>query len=475
MSTNYSIDLHCHPTLKPYNRSFPHDLNSSDPKSTSSVWYSQTPTVWAKFKNIFLTITQFTQADFSTLLKGNVRIVCFSLSPLEKGFFVSRFGDGKVVDYAVDLITGVGTEKVEFVQENINYFSELMKEYNFLIPLNNQPIDIDGKSCKYILVNHFSQIEANMTDENVVLLIPTIEGTHAFCEDNNQRYDEEQIIRNIQKVKLLEFPPLFISLSHHFYNEIAGHAYSLGDGMQKLINQSFGADTSITGLGLNVLKHLLDNSQGKRILPDIKHMSRLSRMQFYALLETPEYNNQTIPIIVSHGAVNGLPTVYSADNEETDNGLFYRGDVNFYDDELVVIAKSGGLFGLQLDERRIVSKSRLKKIRYKLSRKKMLIAQSKLLWNQVEHIAKVLDKAGQKSWDIISIGSDFDGVVNPLKGFWTASEFPMLAKYLLKHAHSYLNSLRNTLSAENRDIKPEELIDKIFKQNALDFFKRNLQ
>lgn len=475
MSSNYFVDLHCHSTLKPYGRSFPDNQNSSDPTKTSSIWHSVNPGIWAKIKNIILSITQFTQADFSTLLKARVIIIGTSISPIEKGFFVSGVGDGKTVSAVANIVAGVGKPKIEFIKHNFNYFSELMNEYNFLLQLNNQTIYINGESCKYVVVNHFSQIESNISEKNVLLVIPSIEGSHVFCDNNNQRSEDQPILVNVEKVKKLEYPPLFISLAHHFYNELAGHAYSLSKGLQKFLKQDFGANTSITGLGLKVVDLLLDKTKGKRILIDIKHMSRLVRRQYYDILKSPEYMGQDIPLIVSHGAVNGRPTVYSDEEHGSDNGLFHGGDINFYDDELVLIARSKGIFGIQLDERRAAGKNNLKKIRFKLNRKKMLNAQSDLLWNQIEHIAIVLDKAGLASWNTVTIGSDYDGGVDPLNGFWTAAEYPMLARYLLKHAQIFYNSPENILSDNNRNIDPQEIIRKIFSENAYEFLKRNLQ
>jgi hypothetical protein len=45
----------------------------------------------------------------------------------------------------------------------------------------------------------------------------------------------------------------------------------------------------------------------------------------------------------------------------------------------------------------------------------MLYEKSRLVWNQVRHIAEVLDKNGRKARNTAAIGSDFDGIVDPLK------------------------------------------------------------
>ena len=71
---------------------------------------------------------------------------------------------------------------------------------------------------------------------------------------------------------------------------------------------------------------------------DIKHMSRAVRLAFYNILET-RYTDEKIPIIVSHGAVNGYPGLTNY-NGKVKNGLFNGDDINFFDDEIIRIARS---------------------------------------------------------------------------------------------------------------------------------------
>jgi hypothetical protein len=156
MSLSFFIDLHCHSTLKPFGLSFPENKNSTNPKKAFSIWHSNSPGFLKKLINLFFGLTHFTQADFSTLISGNVRIIGASLYPFEKGFFVSRFGKSNAFDSAGDYITGIGKAKIEFVQNNLNYFSELCYEYEFLISLNNQWVEINGKKYSYRLINRFS-------------------------------------------------------------------------------------------------------------------------------------------------------------------------------------------------------------------------------------------------------------------------------------------------------------------------------
>ena len=57
---------------------------------------------------------------------------------------------------------------------------------------------------------------------------------------------------------------------------------------------------------------MLDTSQGNRILPDIKHMSVAARKEYYALLDSGKDEFKDIPIVISHGACNGLASFENA-------------------------------------------------------------------------------------------------------------------------------------------------------------------
>ena len=92
------------------------------------------------------------------------------------------------------------------------------------------------------------------------------------------------------------------------------------------------------------------------------------RIKYYSLLES-EYLNHDIPIIVSHGAVNGYPSVYNNSRKNDENGPFWGRDINFYDDEIINIARSHGIFGIQLDDRLIANEVNEKKSNIQISAK----------------------------------------------------------------------------------------------------------
>jgi microsomal dipeptidase-like Zn-dependent dipeptidase len=97
---------------------------------------------------------------------------------------------------------------------------------------------------------------------------------------------------------------------------------------------------------------------------------------------------------------------------------------------------------------------------------------SALLWNQVQHIAELLDKNDLFSWDCISIGSDFDGLIDPLNAFWTAEEMPFLSDFLERHAYNYMQGRGKQVLKPYNQIAADEIVSRIFADNALRFMKQ---
>ncbi|MCD4771876.1 MAG: dipeptidase [Bacteroidales bacterium] len=476
METKF-VDLHCHPSLKPFGKSFKKiaGKNNPDISKENSIWYYDPPTVFDKFFNIVASLTKFTQSDFSTMSYGNAHVIFVSLYPLEKGFVVDKLGTGLGGDLLKNLVMGISKKRIDHLQEMDDYFTDLESIYDYYKQLDGEIFRLKGKKHRYIIISNFAEIENDInTEVKTIYVVFTIEGANVFNSGLiNQTANEDEILTNIDKVKNWDNKLFFIGMAHHFYNELCGHAQSLHGIPEMVSDQTDGMNSGFTDLGIKVLHRLLDNTNGKRVLIDIKHMSVDSRNKYYQMLED-KYATENIPLVVSHGAVNGL----RSDNEKViDNhntkGKFQEDDINIYDDEIIRIARSNGIFGIQLDERRVANKDELKKAGNRILRKKMLSKRSKLLWNQIQHIAEILDKAGLFAWSIQSVGSDFDGLINPLNGFWTAKQMSLLSTYLLKHAEAYLASPQSVNLNQNNRISAEEIIERFIHNNAYEFLRRN--
>jgi microsomal dipeptidase-like Zn-dependent dipeptidase len=272
-------------------------------------------------------------------------------------------------------------------------------------------------------------------------------------------------------VKSWDHVPFFVTFSHHFNNFLCGHAKSLTGVVGGVTDQSVGLGDGFTQLGIDVLKLALDRTQGKRIYIDVKHMSAKGREEYYKMLDT-DFAGDDIPIIVSHGAANGLRSSKErvVDGKSTGFKLLPE-DINFYDDEIVRLAKSGGIFGLQLDERRVANAQTLKSTKHSVFMNKIRHYRAELLWNQIQHIAELLDRHDMYAWDCMALGTDFEGVINPLNGYLTAETLVHLEEYVERWAYDYMNGAGKQLKPYNC-ITPSEIVNRIFHSNGLAFIKR---
>lgn len=455
---NIHVDIHCHPSLKPYGKSFnlhPAGQNSSNPKEENSLWHYNPPGVADKLLNYIGGLTKFSQANASSLAYGDVKVICTALYPLESGFVKTKLGTNIIGDTLQNFVTGIGKNRIDYLQQITDYFEDVEREYNYYVQLHN--VAVEGP-MKYIIARNYSDIEA--ADENTICIVITIEGLHVL----NTTAPDEQVLANVDKLKAWTYKPFFVTVAHHFWNRLCGHASSLSGIVGSVTDQSENINTGITELGWKVIDKLLNNEN--RILIDIKHMSALSRQQYLATY--PQ-----VPVIMSHGAANGWRNMneHVVDLKDTGYKLLQE-DINFYDDEIVIMAKSNGIIGLQLDERRIAGAATLSDTPHSLFRNKIMHYRSALLWNQVQHIAELLDKNDLFSWDNMAIGSDFDGLIDPLNAFWTAEEIPFLSDFLERHAYNYMETRGKQVLKPFNQVSANEIVSRIFSDNALRFMKQ---
>ena len=475
---NNYVDLHCHPALKPYGKSFNYKKkgwNNPHRSRRNSIWKYDPPSLTDKLLNYVINLTKFSQSNFTSLAKGDVRIVFASLYPLEKGFFVNDIKSDFLRDLTGNFATGIGKKRIDAVQAMTNYFQDLEREYDFYKQLNEKIIRLPEGQFRYKLVNNYSEVEDIFKEDQIgprtIAVVFTIEGLHVLNSNLNKPPNETDFLKNLKKIKAWDTPPLIVGLAHHFWNHLCGHAVSFTNLVAKNVNQLEGMDSGITPLGLTIIHELLDTTNGKRILIDVKHMNTKSRNEYYALLEGNQ-NYSNVPIVVTHGAANGMPS--ASDNKQKGSSVAHKlnnVDINFYNDEIIRIARSKGIFGLQLDERRVASKQTLKETKKSVRRSKIMHYRSELLWNQIQHIAEVLDTEGIFAWDMMAIGSDFDGIIDPLNSFWTSEELPYLADFLERHAFNYMKTSKFKKS-ENK-IDADDIVNRIMSSNGLDFLKRN--
>ncbi|MEO8108577.1 MAG: hypothetical protein ABI594_01025 [Ginsengibacter sp.] len=502
MESHFFVDVHCHPSIKAYARSYALKTGeqAKDPRNRSSIWHQDAPSLFDKVKNYIASLTNFIQSDATSLLRGRVCVACLSFYPQEKSFFVNKMGTGIVSDTLTKLATEFGQERIDHLQSLTSYWEDLRIEMNFLCQQENVEQKIDGKKVTYQIARSYADIEladrGGELGETKVIFVPTIEGGHIFDQVMNSHIPagtfpggipDDVLAVTLQRVKELRgskngyIKPAFITFAHHFWNGLCGQARSLGGLVKCVVDQENGLNGGFTAAGYEVARALLRDEKdenGKDIKPviiDIKHMSRQSRLDYFEFLKT-EFPDKTIPLIASHAGATGLSQPGGSNaTPAAQEGLYMEDDINFFDDELLQIEQSAGLVGIQLDERRIGSKQALRNAKGNIRRRDILYAWSKLVWNQVRHMAELLDMNGRYAWGIQALGTDFDGIIDPINGYWTAETLDDLDDYLIKHVFNYLKEVSQPcplMQERNKAISAEEVVERVMTSNALNFLSK---
>jgi hypothetical protein len=500
---SFSIDLHCHPNYKPFARAHtenaqPPGAQSNSPGQRSSLWHYDPPRLTDKLANYFIGVTKFSQNNLTAALYGRLLVMVVGLGTVEKFFFKNKLGTSPITDLLDDFAAEFGKNRINVIEAMVNYWEDFQREMKFMEEMENEAVKIDGHWYTYRLPKNFMDLQQNIelnekeetgkskTNPIIISIIPACEGLHILNCGLERDCDPNEVKQNAIALKNMTNAPWFVTFSHHFYNELCGHARSLRRQIGKLTNQEEGINSPFVPLGMEVVDILLNKTQGRRILIDVKHMSAIARREFYELRRT-KYNNE-VPIIISHGVCNGLPTlgakvsnypelgntfinplenVLGGDGQFKDHNL-----INFFDDEIVEMVRSEGIIGIQLDERRLASDETIDRVKHSLWKNKIMHYRSELLWRQIQYMAELLDDHGLYAWGNMAIGSDYDGLVDPLNSFWTAEQYDDLASFLERHAFNYFDKHSDRLKHPFNKISADLVIQNIFRDNAWNFLRR---
>lgn len=461
-------DLHCHPNLK----TFGHSFDEVTPNAKQDLWYTERAGVLARLLKQYAGITRFSQCDLSSMARAGSKLAFVSLYPFEKGFFINAAGGGALSATLSDWITGIGYNRVRHIQRHTNYFEDLQKEYQFFLSGSRKRV-VEGQEFRWAPISNKEGVDHTLNTPGEMGVVFSIEGAHVFNTGlglYGRATDPKEVFENIDAVKSWKYPPVFITLAHNFNNDLCGHARSL-DPLEPFVDQKNNLGLGFSPLGEEVVGKLLSPQGGCSILIDLKHMSLTSRKRYYEILAHHYPKATDIPIIVSHGAVVGT----KFDGTESISGrraLFYDADINFYDEEILNIYRSGGLFALQLDSRRIASDASLKKISRKLNDKECTAQSAQIVWHQIQYVAELLDMHECFAWGTACIGSDFDGTINPLNGIQTVEDFPAMARELVQLADRYLSNSNPLRLKENREVNPRSVVENFCLGNAAGFLKK---
>lgn len=450
-----------------------------------------------------------------------------------------------------------------------------------------------------------------------VLLGKSAQGTpkrNRLLLEKTDSVDVQEMLGNIERLKHWPRPVFFITFSHIIWNKLAGNANALDTEKNKLTKVGLRKaaatgtfrraartqpNTGVGGispfsyddaaaveeglikgnpkwknatydngtaawvyypentLGRLALLELLNQKSGRRILPDMRHASIKTRLDYYYLLDSlRKADHDTIPVLFSHAAASGeamrLATLtglrpHSDRYDEIDNpatyyrdlldqpmpltdiprykpyfgrsnasqqldeqdlpkaddlGWFQPSSVNLANEEMDIVCASGGLVGLTLEQRALgTSMPRWTKdqVYGRVAIEKMLrdtLAQQFPIYtknqDQEEFIRRFLVAAPffrnlshlvlatseqYDPWRHIGIGSDFDGLIDPLDYFHTSDRLPELEQFMIDnfalYCRLYKQPMDRLLTRRSHTYTAEEAMRRVFSLNGIAFISRH--
>ncbi len=478
MARDFFVDIHAHPTLRAYNTVVTEGQRNIWEKTHNPTF--DTPLGrWARMKS--REIAKHSQANFYNYAEGNVRIVFDALYPFEKGFLNLRKLPTAMLgrqgsDLLLQTITGFDPHQINALRKNHNYFQELLGQYAFLA--KGQGLSPDGR-YSYQLAGNYAEAKAiTDSDPNKIAVVVTIEGAHALncglpTVKGKPATSEFELLQNIGTIKAWKAAPLFINLAHHFYNELCGHTRSMKQGMYQTVNQKQGIGEGITALGWKVIHELLAADNGRRVLIDTKHMSLKARKEYYKMLESNNRlnSNSRVPIVCSHTGISAHKT-FKASGRKRDKTRkmrktnFNNWSINISDEEIKIIAASGGMIGIMVDKGMLGSNHRIAAI---ADIEENLGRKDALLELVAQNIFQTVHAVGNKSgWDLLALGTDYDGMITHLDMYHEAATLPDFRSDLV-------DFLKRTRYSQElwHGYEPEEMVQKVMQTNALSFLEKH--
>jgi len=494
------IDIHVNTSKKPFNsRSTGLKYGLWEPMfHECGLEVDRSKTV---MQNVGDVVPKQSQSNLEALVQGHTRIACLNLSPIEQPFIGTNSAlTDKNKKRTISCISGVDANQLFLRRKEIDYFKDLVENINFVERFENKPYIINGFQYDFSLIRSPKDLDNVLNDQSKVGMILTIEGGHAlghsiYINDGITDLAEyrDLILNNVDRLKgsqplidgsdiYLDVPILWISLCKNYSSGLGGHANALTKAQQSIFSKATGVNNKETELGVDVIDRLISKDRGRRILIDIKHMSLDFRLRYYKTIERSEILGDGIPIVCSHCAVSGLSkknALYKKRDEDSKNNNYYLNhwQQNLCAEDIKKIYDSNGLIGVTLDKIVLSGQTALTEISETLpktvQKRKACV---KILLANILTIVKTINE--ERAWDIISIGSDFDEMFEPLDTYQSAEDLPQLAIDLQRFLERP-EAIHDLFSEEDIrelmfDLTPAEITSKIMTGNAYHFIKRHL-
>lgn len=490
------IDMHSHSALKPF--------YARNGQKNYSIWErvehdcrQEILNLTEPFKNRRL---YHSQANLKSAIKGNNRLSCQVLYPIERNYFRSTFYTTENILPFITCLWGWDMNARIIMDLEHDYFRELVYQIRYLFKEQEHTESIGGRLYSFKLLQSGEEVDAVLRLPNIVGGVLAVEGGHSL---SSARYldsievdpegFEREVMANVDRLKglrslvdgvdyQLDVPVFYIRLANVFPNGLVGQAlqieseFAAAYGTPQRLNEGF------SSLGQKVVTQLLNKQQGYRILVDVGGMSVESRKWYYQKVHNYHYNQDTVPIIATHVGISGESwedKPYRLEDKPSKNNDSWLNHYqrNLARQDIKAIVASKGLIALSTDINVLAGtlfKEKLESLVPNSATTKKLMVEI-----LVANMCKIIHSAQRKeAWDVICIGSNFDGLNQVLDHYNKAADFNDLAADLEAFFENP-QAIEGLYTAE--EIKEfmygysaEKLVQKIMRENALRVLRKHL-
>lgn len=458
------------------------------------------------------------QASLSMMAAGGMNLIAIALHPPE----AAMMKDKLIIKIASeDQTRYINEEKRIRIAAGDSYYQLLNEELDHL----EQHLQHAGKQLK--IISRISEYDP--ADSDTIHAILNVEGPHAFYGKRSGTSLAQRVadVRdNLESFTVQRGVRIFaMNIAHLEQNDFCNHAF----GIQVFNPEPFfprGHGISAEGLDLLLLM------KEKKILCDIKHTSLFARLQIFQT----GWQGGDWPLVCTHAGLTGIHSSaryrYILHHREFGGFLrvkhykpvgyipgtsFNPSSINLYDDDVVNIIQSGGLIGLSMDQRilgvpddemmgtgyldeifeqEVISPDerewfrgtkedrvpvpdewvlKTDQIETARDRQRLPDFHARHFLNQVFHLFRIARHYGipdELMAERICIGSDFDGMINPVDSCKNVTGLAAFRELLEENFLQWENSFEETVHYRISDfISPAELLDRIFYLNGFAFLE----
>lgn len=487
-------DIHLHSAVKPFN---------SRHHQNYSLWDDIEHDCGTEYSSFFINgskeLPKVSQSNFAAMARGNLRLGCLSLVPIEHNMRTPRLVKYNEKGFStMSCLTGIRAG-LDFVESpSIDYYEDLIQNIEYLKAAEGIPYYIRSEAYNFKVLTKGEEVAPIIDNPNMLGILLTIEGAHVLGNSGMMKYGETEkpeyeklVLNNVERLKgnlpmrdggeYIPYPILFMGLNHFFWNGLSGQAKVFFGKQTFIFGKQKGLKEGVTPLGEKVIKRLLAKD-GRRIIIDTKHMNVKSRQWYYNYLKEQREKGDTIPVVASHVGVSGKSWEEHSYSKKDSKGKNKKESLSHYSmhmsiEDIKEIHLTKGLMGIMLDKYRIMGDKTTKRFKKTVpgstQRRQILI--EVLLANMLTVVETIDDATG---WDIICMGSDFDGLIQAFDTYVTAEDYPRLAKDL----EDFLANPKPVLDLYSvkevkcymYDLTAKEIVHKVMLDNVKRFAERNL-